>query len=59
MTQRQMKQLAERLARDISLTQERNRRARISATDRRERSFLELGIDLNHTSSCQYDDLTL
>ena len=59
MKQKQMKQLAERLALDLNLTQERNRRSRKSATNRRERELAALGIDLRQTRSCQFDDLTL
>ena len=59
MTKRQMKQLAEKLASDIDLTQERKEGSRISATRRRERDLKLLGIDIAQLASCQFEDLTL
>ena len=45
MTETQLLQLADRLARDLARTQQRNRAAHLSARRRRLRVLAELGID--------------
>lgn len=46
LTRSRLKDLANHLADQILLTQDRNRRARISACRRRTREFLEKGVPL-------------
>jgi predicted ATPase len=55
MTRAQMKELAERLAADIVLTQDRNRRARESHIRRRKRELKLQGIDCEKMTSCDVE----
>jgi len=55
MTRGQMKELAERLAADIVLTQDRNRRARESHIRRRQRELKAHGIDCEKMISCDVE----
>lgn len=58
LTRKQLRIVARRLAADISLTQERNRASRESATRRRTRELLELGIDWTRLTSCEHGDVS-
>ena len=53
MEQSQLAILAERLAQQIERIQQRNRRARVSATRRRRRQWAILGIDPDKLFQCE------
>lgn len=59
MSDPQIQRLADGLAEKITITQQRNRRARVSATARRIRELAAMGIDCQRLRSCCVEDVSL